>query len=232
MKNRHLHSWDVSENEAIAIQNTLSEKLSSEMGFDRIEKIAGADVFYFNNRAVAGIVIFKFPGMELIEKQYLISPVSFPYVPGLLSFREGPVLLKAFQKIRNEPDVIIFDGHGIAHPRRMGIAAHLGILLDRPTIGCAKSILVGEYAMPDDCRGEYTFIRIDDEIIGAAVRTKKGVKPVFVSPGNRMDLQSAVRIILECAIQYRVPEPIRQAHAFASKISMGLPAKQCEKNVD
>lgn len=219
MKYYNLHSWKVNREEAIRIQYTLRKKLSLRKKLGSIDIIAGADVAYRKGKAIAGVVVLEFPGLKLIEKQYTISPVTFPYIPGLLSFREGPALLRAFQKIRIEPDVILFDGQGIAHPRRMGIATHLGLFLDRPTIGCAKSILVGDYTIPDDCKGKYCLLKENGEVIGAALRTKEGVKPVFVSPGNMIDLLSAIRIVLECAGQYRMPEPIRQTHAFVTKIS-------------
>jgi deoxyribonuclease V len=141
--------------------------------------------------------------------------VSFPYVPGLLAFREGPVVLAALAKLQDQPDVLIFDAHGLAHPRRMGLASHLGVLLDRPTVGCAKSRLVGVHEEPDESRGSWTPLTDADEWIGAVVRTRDHVRPVYVSIGHRVDLKTAISLTLGCTSRYRLPEPIRWAHRVA-----------------
>ncbi len=219
LKYYNLHPWQVRPDEAERIQSALRERLSLEKEDSSIRTVAGADVAYRRGKVIGGVVVFQFPDLKLIENEYALSPATFPYIPGLLSFREGPVLLKVFEKLKTTPDVIIFDGQGIAHPRRMGIAAHLGILLDRPTVGCAKSILLGNYTIPADEPGAFCLIRDRGEAVGAALRTKRGVKPVFVSPGNRIDIPGAIRIVLECTCRHRLPEPLRQAHAFVAKVS-------------
>jgi len=137
---------------------------------------------------IAGVVIFKFPNLKTIERQSFISTVNFPYIPGLLTFREGPSLLAAFKKIKNDPDIILFDGQGIAHPRRMGIATHLGLFLDKPTIGCAKSKLSGKYTSVGEEKGDYTLLKEGKEVLGAVLRTRRKVKPIFISPGYKIDL--------------------------------------------
>ena len=218
MRYRNLHSWEVSYKEAIKIQLQLREKVSLRENFSKIEEIAGADVSYSNDKAIAGVVVFKFPHLKIIERQFFICLVKFPYIPGLLTFREGPALLGAFKKIRSEPDVILFDGQGIAHPRRMGIATHLGLFLDKSTIGCAKSKLSGNYSTPGEEKGDYSLLKEGEEVIGAVVRTKRGVNPIFVSPGNKISLPTSIRIVLRCIDKYKLPEPIREAHLFVNKI--------------
>jgi deoxyribonuclease V len=147
LKYLNLHSWEVNPKRAIQFQKELKKKISLKKSFSKIDKVAGADVSYYQNNMIAGVIIFEFPNLKVIE------PVKFPYIPGLLTFREGPSLLAAFKKIKNEPDIILFDGQGIAHPRRMGIATHLGLFLDKPTIGCAKSRLSGKYASVGEEKG-------------------------------------------------------------------------------
>lgn len=143
---------------------------------------------------------------------------TFPYLPGLLTFREGPLILRIWEKIENKPDIIIFDGQGIAHPRRMELATHLGILLNKPSIGCAKTHLYGEYDNPPDIKGKYKYIKENNEVIGAVLRTKNGVKPVFVSPGNLINLDLSIEIILKCMKNYRLPEPLRLAHLSSNQL--------------
>lgn len=159
-----------------------------------------------------------FPRLEILEKKFFVSQVVFPYIPGLLSFREAPLLLGALAKIKREPDIILFDGQGIAHPRRMGIATHLGLFLEKPTIGCAKSLLVGKYLHPGGRKGSYSLLEDKGEVIGAAVRTRKEKKPVFVSPGDGIDLMTSIEIVLRCTGRYRLPEPLRQAHLLVKEI--------------
>ncbi|MEA3485831.1 MAG: deoxyribonuclease V [Candidatus Aerophobetes bacterium] len=222
MEYLNLHSWEVNQREAIELQAKLKERVSLRKTFSKIEKVAGADVSYCDHKAIAGVVVLSFPCLKIIERQFCILPVKFPYIPGLLTFREGPVLLGAFKKVRNEPDVVLFDGQGIAHPRRIGIATHLGLFLDRPTIGCAKSKLSGNYPILGEEKGSYSLLREGEEILGAAVRTKKGVNPIFVSPGNKIDLFTSVGIVLKCTGKYKLPEPAREAHLFVNKIKREL----------
>lgn len=178
--------------------------------------VAGADVGYSGRgvgvTAYAAVLVFTFPDLELIETQIATATVEFPYVPGLLSFREGPALLAAFRQVRNEPDVILFDAQGIAHPRRLGAASHLGVLLDKPSIGCAKSRLVGRYDEPGSEFGDHSLLTEGDDLLGAVVRTRTGRAPLFVSPGHKMSIGTAVRIVLACCRNNRfMPEPTRLA---------------------
>jgi len=208
----------VSPKEAVQIQCQLKKRISLNNKFGDIRKVAGADVSYFEGRAIGGVVVLGFPGLGILEKKFFVCQVDLPYIPGLLSFREAPPLLGALAKIRREPDIILFDGQGIAHPRRMGIATHLGLFLEKPTIGCAKSLLVGKYLPPGGEQGSYSLLEDKGEVIGAAVRTRKEKKPVFVSPGDRIDLMTSIEIVLQCTGRYRLPEPLRQAHLLVKEI--------------
>ena len=222
MKYLNLHSWEVSPQEAIKIQKDLKSKISLKKSFSKIDKIAGADVSYYQNNMIAGVIIFEFPNLKVIESQFFISPVNFLYIPGLLTFREGPSLLAAFKKIKNEPDIILFDGQGIAHPRRMGIATHLGLFLDKPTIGCAKSRLSGEYTSVGEEKGDYALLKEGEEILGAVLRTRRKVKPIFISPGHKIDLSNSIEIVLKCTEKYKLPVPVREAHIFVNQIRNNL----------
>jgi deoxyribonuclease V len=219
LKHLNLHPWDVSPKEAVRIQKELRERIIPERDFDRVSIIAGADVSFSKERreAKAAVVVFSFPELTVIEKRCAISDVTFPYVPGLLTFREGPPLISVFDSLKTEPDLIVFDAHGIAHPRGMGLASHMGLVLDKPTIGCAKSRLCGTYENPGEEQGSYSYLRKDDEILGAVLRTKRKTKPVFVSIGHNIDLEISVEIVLRCLRGYRLPEPTRQAHLLAGQ---------------
>jgi deoxyribonuclease V len=179
--------------------------------------VAAADVAYSkkSNWAYGVVAVFEFPSMELVEKKEARSRVKFPYISGLLTFREGPGVIEAFKKLKHEPDIILFDGQGLAHPCGMGIATHLGILLDKPTIGCAKSRLIGEYMLPPNKKGAYTFLLHHGAVIGVVLRTRVNVKPIFVSVGFKTNLDDAIKVVLECCTKYRIPEPIRQVHMMA-----------------
>ena len=218
MKYLNLHSWEVSPEEGIQIQLKLRNKMSRPHDFDKIERIAGADVGYLQDMAMGGVVIMEFPGLEVVEEAFSWSPIKFPYLPGLLAFREGPPLLGAFKKIKSKLDLILFDGQGIAHPRRMGIATHLGLWLDKATIGCAKSKLIGQYSSPQAKKGSFEFLRDEEKVLGAVVRTKDKIKPVFVSPGHRINLDTSIKIVLECATSSRLPEPLRRAHLLVTRL--------------
>lgn len=222
LKYLNLHSWEVSPQEAIKIQKDLKSNISLKKSFSKIDKIAGADVSYYKNKMIAGIVILKFPQLDIIEKKSSVSSVNFPYIPGLLTFREGPSLLEAFKKIKTTPDVILFDGQGIAHPRRMGIATHLGLFLGKPTIGCAKSRLSGIYTSVGEEKGDYALLKEGEEVLGAVLRTRRRVKPVFISPGHKIDLLNSIAVILKCIVKYRLPVPVREAHIFVNQIRNNL----------
>ena len=218
MKYLNLHSWEVNPQEAIKIQKDLKSNISLKKSFSKIDKIAGADVSYYQNKMIAGVIIFEFPNLKIIERQSFVSSINFPYIPGLLTFREGPSILAVFKKIKNEPDIILFDGQGIAHPRRMGIATHLGLFLDKPTIGCAKSRLSGKYTTVGEKKGDYAPLKEGKEVLGAVLRTRKGVKPIFVSPGHKIDLPNSIEIVLKCIVKYRLPLPVWEAHIFVNQI--------------
>jgi deoxyribonuclease V len=182
--------------------------------------VAGADAAFDLQAGLvfAAVVILTFPSLEPVETVVHRERLSFPYIPGLLSFREAPALLQTFKKVRHSPDVILVDGHGVAHPRAAGIACHVGICLDKPTIGCAKSLLVGTHRMPGLSRGASTSLYdASGHVIGAVVRTRNRVKPVFVSVGHRIGLAQAVRLTLACGKGYRIPEPTRQADLLAER---------------
>lgn len=186
---------------------------------ETVRIVAGVDVSYLkgSERMFGAVCVFCFPEMELIDSYTASSEVAFPYIPGYLAFREAPAIISALRKVRKKPDLILVDGHGIAHPRGVGIASHLGVLLDVPTIGVAKSLLVGEYTEPPIEEGAFSPVVFNEKTVGAALRTKKGVRVVFVSPGHGIDLDSAVRLTLKCCRGYRIPEPVRLAHQTANR---------------
>lgn len=218
MKIRHLHAWDVSSQEAIQIQKELRSRLDLTKLPSTIRHVAGADVSFSRKlgRIWAGVVVFSFPELSRIEEKWIQDRVSFPYIPGLLSFRELPVLLKALKRLNTDPELILCDGQGIAHPRGLGLASHLGLLVDRATIGCAKSRLVGAFSEVGQQKGSYAPLWYKEQVVGAVLRTRRGVKPLFISPGNRISLDESVKIVLECCIKYRMPEPTRQAHLLVT----------------
>ncbi len=219
---RRTHTWDLPPKDAIQLQEHLRTRvISAPLADETIQYVAGIDVGFPRGKEIAraAVVIMRYPSMELIDQGLAELPVSMPYVPGLLSFREIPVILAALEKLTQIPDLLITDSQGIAHPRRFGLACHLGVLLDMPALGCAKSILVGKHAHLSETRGSTTDLIDDGETIGSVVRTRDGVKPVYISIGHRVDLTSAVRIILNCGGGYRLPEPTRWAHKLASQKS-------------
>jgi deoxyribonuclease V len=215
MKARDLHPWDVTPQEAIRIQSRLRGAIIREGDPGDIKMIAGVDISVKDETACAAVLVLTYPRMEPVEEQVIKKRVRFPYIPGLLSFRETPAILEAFERLRCVPDLIIVDGQGIAHPRRLGIASHLGLLLEVPTIGCAKTRLLGQHPEPDRRAGCYSWLMDGEEIIGAAVRTKDGTKPVYVSVGHKLGLESAIKYVLGCCRGYRLPEPTRLADILA-----------------
>ncbi len=220
MKIKYLHPFDVTYREAAALQEALREKLILCDASPRaMNSVAGADVSYARNSDLffAAVIVLSYPEMEIIEEAYATRKTSFPYIPGLLSFREGPALLEAFAQLRQVPDVVLFDGQGIAHPRGMGLAAHLGLFLNIPAIGCAKSRLWGLHSDVGERVGDCVPLTNAGEPIGAVVRTKTKVKPVFVSPGNCISLERAVEVVLSCGRGYRLPEPVRKAHLAVNR---------------
>lgn len=212
--------WNLTPGEAIALQKRMHSRLIVRGGPLRPRNIAGADVAYdmASARCFAAVVVLRIPTMKVIEEATAESQTSFPYVPGLLTFREGPALLAAFAKLRHRPDLIMFDGHGLAHPRRFGLASHMGYILDIPSIGCAKSLLVGEYERVGRKAGSFAWLIDRGERVGAAVRTRTGVRPVYVSPGHRVGFHAAIRLVLLAATKYRVPEPTRLADILVERL--------------
>jgi deoxyribonuclease V len=218
MKIRHLHVWDVSSQEAIQIQKELRSRLALTKLPGTVRRVAGTDVSFSrkSGRIWAGVVVFSFPDLFRIEEKWIQDKVRFPYIPGLLSFRELPVLLKALERLETDPELILCDGQGIAHPRGLGLASHLGLLVDRATIGCAKSRLVGDFSELGQQKGSYAPLWYKEQRVGAVLRTRRGVKPLFISPGNRITLDESVKMVLACCGKYRMPEPTRQAHLLVS----------------
>ena len=218
---KRIHAWDLRPAEAAALQTRLSRYVVRQRRIcvKDIDTVAGVDAGYRGDMAYAAVVVMKLADLELLEKAVAAKPVQFPYIPGLLSFREGPVILQALHKLKTPPDLLMIDGQGIAHPRRFGIASHIGVLLDTPTIGCAKSRLLGDYKEPQRNRGSISLLTHGEETIGAAVRTRTDVKPLFVSIGHRMDLDAAIRAVLKSCRGYRLPEPLRRADHLSRKKS-------------
>ena len=213
------HPWDLNPVQAAALQVKLAPQVirRSRKCLEDMATVAGIDTAYRNQTAYAAIVVLNLTDLRVLEKATAAKPISFPYVPGLLSFREGPVVLEALDKLKSPPDLLMIDGQGIAHPRRFGIASHIGLLTDIPSVVCAKTRLLGDYEALQRDRGSTADLKENAETIGAVVRTRTGVKPVFVSIGHLMDLSDCIRIILKCCRGYRLPEPIRRADQLSKK---------------
>jgi deoxyribonuclease V len=243
MQIKKLHNWNLSYSQAIALQKSLSEKVQLIELKNQPKIIAGIDCALSkdNQRIIAAAVVLRTQttqkdlwgpvessGFEIIETTDAIQKISFPYIPGLLSFRESPACIAAVEKLKNEPDAFIIDGQGIAHPRRFGLACHLGLFFDKPTIGCAKSRLTGYFDDPPPEKGAFSNLldtsheprATSDEIIGAVVRTRTNVEPVFVSVGNKCLLKDAIKVTLDCITKYRIPEPTRLAHQMVSTLKL------------
>ena len=237
MQVRDLHSWNMSYSQAAELQKHLAGKVRFAPLKKQPKLIAGIDCAFSKDgeKIIAAVVVLKPPDFAPVETTSALRKVTFPYIPGLLSFREAPACIEAVKKLKNEPDIFIIDGQGIAHPRRLGLAAHLGLFFDKPTIGCAKSRLTGYFEEPASEKGAYSLLKdkkgvkqdtqhaIRDtqyETIGAVVRTRTNVKPLFVSVGNKCLLKDAIKITLRCATKYRLPEPTRIAHQLVGKIKL------------
>jgi deoxyribonuclease V len=220
---KELHPWNVSPKEAVEIQKQVQPRVSLKDHPGPIRYVAGTDVsFSLTDDAIwAGVVVVGYPGLEPVEKRWAQGKAAYPYIPGLLSFREIPVLASALTKLRTIPDLILCDGQGIAHPRGLGLATHLGLMVNCPTIGCAKSRLVGSYSRLGERKGASAKMLHDGRVVGAALRTRDGVKPIFISAGNNITLKQSLRIVFRCCPKYRVPEPIRMAHLLVSQLRTG-----------
>ena len=215
---KQLHEWDVSYHEAVAIQNELRKKVRFEPLRSNINTVAGADASYDrrSNRIYATIAVLDFPSLELIEQAVAEAEAVFPYIPGLLSFREVPAVAMAFESLKQRPDLLICDGQGVAHPRRFGLASHLGLLFRIPSVGCAKSRLCGTHGPVGPKAGNYASLKLNGRTVGVVLRTRERVKPVFVSVGHLMNLRGAIKMVLRCCAGYRLPEPTRKAHHLVS----------------
>ncbi len=215
MKTLSRHPWKVTPQQAIKIQKQLAGQIDPKSRLQTPKRVAGADISMKrgDSMAFAGVVVLDAETLEIVDEYFLKGKIEFPYIPGLLSFREAPLLLKLFKKISLEPQLVFFDGQGVAHPRKLGLASHMGLFLNCPTIGCAKSRLTGTCREPELKKGSRARL-LDDEgkTIGSVVRTRENCKPVFVSVGHQIDLETAVRWTLKCTTRFRIPEPTRLAH--------------------
>lgn len=214
-----LHPWRVSPRRAVAIQEILARRLRLRNGPRRLRLVAGADAAYDQTAPLvhAAVVVLAYPDLALVEQRAVSLPVTFPYIPGLLAFREGPALLHAFETLTCSPDLLLFNGHGIAHPRGLGLASHLGLLLRTPSLGCARQPLLGSFQEPSPRAGAFTWVRRGRRVVGAVLRSRTGVRPIFVSPGYRLSVRRAVLFTLALCRGFRLPEPLRRAHQAANR---------------
>jgi deoxyribonuclease V len=220
MRIRSLHSWDLEPKAAVALQRKLAARVETGPPLSDVELVAGADISYnrFSPTIYAGVVVLRLSNGQVIERSGVVAEATYPYVPGLLTFREAPAVLRAFARLKSKVDAVLFDGQGYAHPRRVGLASHLGLWLNVPCVGCAKSRLIGEFKPPKREAGSSSDLIDKEEVIGRVVRTKTGINPLFVSVGHKIDLESAVRLTLAACGGYRLPEPTRQAHLFVNEL--------------
>jgi deoxyribonuclease V len=222
-----LHSWNIPPKEALALQKRLASQVVLKDLPERITLIAGADVGYSRrqNIAVAVLALYTFPALEFQELVQRHDKISYPYVPGLLSFREVPLILQTFQLLQEKPDVVLCDGQGVAHPRRLGLASHLGLWLNLPTVGCAKTRLVGSHGKVGPKKGQYRSLMHRNNRVGVVLRTRAKVKPLYVSPGHLAEVDSSRKLVVRCCLKYRLPEPIRKAHLAAQREVTKLESK-------
>jgi deoxyribonuclease V len=228
MRVQSLHGWDVSVARAREIQLSLAKRVVTESEVIDLHLVAGIDISAPDAQGVArgAVVILRYPELSIVDVEIAQGKLTLPYIPGLLSFRETPLILAACEKLSNAPDLILIDGQGIAHPRRFGLASHVGLFLDLPTIGCAKSILCGQHQPVGEDAGSHAELLDNGELIGAALRTKAGVKPIYVSVGHKINLASALQFVMKCCRGYRLPEPTRLAHLAAGGMLTSKPSYQ------
>jgi deoxyribonuclease V len=228
MKPKLRSRWNLMPREAMRLQERLRRRVVLQDRFDAIRTVAGADLAFdpATNTAFAGVIVYRFPELMEIERRMARRKLRFPYVPGLLSFRESPILMAALARLRNEPDLILIDGHGRAHPRLFGIACHIGVLFDKPAIGCGKSLLVGEFRDPGKRAGSTSPLVFHDEVVGTVLRTRDGVKPIFVTQGHRVSLETAVRLVHACVDGFRIPKPTREADHYVRDLRRAYQARR------
>ncbi len=214
--------WPGSIAEARRLQEQLRKKVRIVPYRKEPQYVAGVDAAFSEHEVFAAACLYRYPDLGLIEQAYSVEQLLFPYVPGFLSFREAPAIIAAAEKLSITPDIILVDGQGIAHPRGIGIASHIGVMLDIPTIGCAKSRLLGEFKEPGVRKGNWSALWYEHKIVGRVVRTRDRVRPLFVSPGHKMDLPAAFRITLACTVNYRIPEPLRCADMLSKKLKIKI----------
>jgi deoxyribonuclease V len=219
-----LHRWDLQPAAAKALQLELAERVRLQSLPTAFRVLGAADIAYVaaTKQLVAVMVTFQWPDLTLLESSHVVAPVAFPYIPGLLSFREVPSLLEAHRKLRRPPEVLLCDGQGIAHPRKFGLASHLGLCLEIPTVGCAKKLLCGKHDELGLRRGSASPLRLRDEAVGWVFRSRDAVKPIYISPGHLSDLESSKDLIHRCLGRFRIPEPLRQAHNLATRLRLSL----------
>ncbi len=222
--------WDLTPREAMRLQERLRERVVLEDRFGPVRLVAGADLAFDPETGVAfaGVIVYRFPELEEVERRMARRKLRFPYVPGLLSFRESPVLLAAFARLKTEPDLILIDGHGRAHPRLFGIACHIGLLFDKPTIGCAKSLLVGEHEEPAAAAGSTAPLVFHGECVGAVLRSRQSVKPIYVTSGHRVSIRSAVELVRKCVDGFRIPKPTREADHYVRDLRRAFQSRRRE----
>lgn len=219
MKISRPHAWPESAKEAVALQQRLKDQVVVEDRLGPVRRVAGVDVAFEEGGSMtrAAVVVLALPGLSLVDEAVARRPTRFPYIPGLLSFRETPAVLDALERLKLDPDLLLCDGQGLAHPRRFGIACHLGLIADIPSVGVAKSRLVGAHAEPEDRRGAWTPLLDRGERVGAALRTRPGTQPIYVSVGHRIGLQTAIDYVMGCTTRYRLPETTRQADRLSRR---------------
>jgi deoxyribonuclease V len=215
---RFIENWPEDIKEARDIQKRLRKRVRIKPLIKEPEYIAGVDSAFGNGKIVCVSSLYKFPELRYLEDRHIITDIRFPYIPNFLSFREGPAIIMTIRRLSLKPDLILFDGQGIAHPYGMGIASHIGVLLNIPTIGCAKSRLIGDYREPGMRKGMFSYLIYHGKKIGAVLRTRDGVKPVFVSPGHLTNIEDAIDIALKCTDKYRIPEPVRRADMISKRL--------------
>ncbi len=214
--------WPEDKEKAKALEEHLRKRIRIEPLKTSPTTVAGVDAAFFDDKIICAACLYEYPGLVPIKEVHVVRVSGFPYIPGLLSFREGPAVIEAVEKLGVRPGVIIFDGQGIAHPKGLGLASHIGVLLDVPTIGCAKSRLVGEYKEPGLKKGAWSPLKYHGKVVGSVLRTRDHVRPLFVSPGHKIDLRSSLEIVLGCTRKFRIPEPLRMADFVSKKIKREL----------